>query len=199
VHLPPGEALVSCDSGLKGEPRLNLMLASGGLAGLRLCIDFRWEDGEPVKSCLEAPDRWQTQAAERVTIEIAPDKLVTVQQQVVTLQVIRLCSLVMFCVTRVRHTSCGDCMLSLSVAARVHLYLWDAMVHVRAAKQPRSLTAARLGVGACLWDGAFVLTAYIAAQPVDTYAGGFLDNCILSSLSFAVHPKLVKILIQHVH
>ncbi|DBA83657.1 TPA: hypothetical protein ACH3X1_006213 [Trebouxia sp. C0004] len=45
------------------------------------------------------------------------------------------------------------------------------MVHVCAAKQPRSLTGARLGVGACLWDGAFVLTAYIAAQPVDTYAG----------------------------
>ncbi len=84
VHLPPGEALVSCDFGLKGESRFNLILAFGGLAGLKLCINFRWEDGEPVKSCLEAPDRWQTQAAERVTIEIAPDKLVTVQQQVVT-------------------------------------------------------------------------------------------------------------------
>lgn len=28
---------VSCDFGLKGEPRLNLVLASGGLAGLNLC------------------------------------------------------------------------------------------------------------------------------------------------------------------
>ena len=37
--------------------------------------------------------------------------------------------------------------------------------------QPRSLTAARLGVGACLWDGAFVLTAYLASQPANTYAG----------------------------
>lgn len=45
------------------------------------------------------------------------------------------------------------------------------MVHLCAAKQPRSLTGARLGVGACLWDGAFVLTAYIAAQPANSYAG----------------------------
>ncbi len=90
-------------------------------------------------------------------------------------------------------------MLPLPVAACVRRYLWDAMVHVCAAKQPRSLTGARLGVGACLWDGAFVLTAYIAAQPVDTYAGGFLGNCTLLSFSFAVHPKQVNILIQHVH
>jgi hypothetical protein len=79
-------------------------------------------------------------------------------------------------------------MLPLPVAACVHQYLWDAMVHVCAAKQPRSLTGARLGVGACLWDGAFVLTAYIAAQPADTYAGGLLGKCTLLSLAFAVHP-----------
>ena len=100
VHLPPGKDLVSCDFGLKGESRINLILASGGPAGLKLCIDFRWEDGEPVKSCLEAPDRWQTQAAERVTIEIAPDKLVTVQQQVVTSSAV----LVMYCVKCPKHT-----------------------------------------------------------------------------------------------
>ena len=88
-------------------------------------------------------------------------------------------------------------MLSLPVAARVYLYLQDVMVHVCAAKQPRSLTGARLGVGACLWDGAFVLTAYIAAQPVDTYAGGVLGNWIVMSLSFAVHPKQMNNLIQH--
>lgn len=46
--------------------------------------------------------------------------------------------------------------------------LWCALL---AAKQPRSLTAARLGVGACLWDGAFVLTAYLSTQPPDTFAG----------------------------
>ena len=40
-----------------------------------------------------------------------------------------------------------------------------------AAKQPRSLTAARLGVGACLWDGAFVLTAYLLTQPSGTFTG----------------------------
>ncbi len=51
------------------------------------------------------------------------------------------------------------------------------IVPVCAAKQPRSLTGARLGVGACLWDGAFVLTAYIAGQTADTYTGGLLAAC----------------------
>lgn len=37
--------------------------------------------------------------------------------------------------------------------------------------QPRALTAARLGVGACIWDGALVLAAYLAAQPPGTFAG----------------------------
>ena len=37
--------------------------------------------------------------------------------------------------------------------------------------QPRSLTAARLGVGACIWDGALVLAAWAAAQPAGTFAG----------------------------
>ena len=37
--------------------------------------------------------------------------------------------------------------------------------------QPRALTAARLGVGACIWDGALVLAAYLAAKPPGTFAG----------------------------
>ena len=49
-----------------------------------------WEDGEPVKSCLEAPDRWQVQAAERVTVEINPEQLVIVQQQVVSPPLLKL-------------------------------------------------------------------------------------------------------------
>lgn len=49
-----------------------------------------WEDGEPVKSCLEAPDRWQVQAAERVTVEINPEQLVIVQQQVVSQPFLKL-------------------------------------------------------------------------------------------------------------
>ena len=39
------------------------------------------------------------------------------------------------------------------------------------AVQPRSLTAAKLGVGACAWDGALVLCSYLAAQPRGTFAG----------------------------
>lgn len=35
-----------------------------------------------MKSFLQSPDRWQTQAAERVTVELTADKTLTVQQQV---------------------------------------------------------------------------------------------------------------------
>ena len=37
--------------------------------------------------------------------------------------------------------------------------------------QPRALTAARGGVGAVVWDGALVLTAYLASQPADRFRG----------------------------
>ena len=52
---------------------------------------------------------------------------------------------------------------------------------MHAVQQPRSLTAARLGVGACLWDGAFVLTAYLASQPAGEFAGMLLP-CALRPL-----------------
>ncbi|KAK9844006.1 hypothetical protein WJX81_001714 [Elliptochloris bilobata] len=83
---------------------------------MRYCLEG-WEDGEPVQSWLESPNRWQTQAAERVILELAPGATITLQQQ------------------------------------------------------PRALTAARLGVGACIWDGALVMAAYLAAQPPGTFAG----------------------------
>ncbi|CAK0787864.1 hypothetical protein CVIRNUC_011086 [Coccomyxa viridis] len=35
---------------------------------------------------------------------------------------------------------------------------------IRITQQPRLLDASRAGVGACLWDSAFVLTAFLAAQ-----------------------------------
>ncbi|GAB4822736.1 hypothetical protein N2152v2_009782 [Parachlorella kessleri] len=37
--------------------------------------------------------------------------------------------------------------------------------------QPTSITAKKIGVGACLWDGALVLTAYLASQPRYKYVG----------------------------
>ena len=55
------------------------------------------------------------------------------------------------------------------------------MACLYAAKQPRSLTAARLGVGACLWHGAFVLSYYISSQPADSLAGSVIQpslHCI---------------------
>ncbi|KAK9815244.1 hypothetical protein WJX72_000525 [[Myrmecia] bisecta] len=83
---------------------------------MKFCLEG-WEDGQPVQSWLTSPDRWQTQAAERVTVEVQPGLSVLIQQQ------------------------------------------------------PSKLTANRLGVGACLWDGALVLTAYLSAQPRDSFQG----------------------------
>ena len=37
--------------------------------------------------------------------------------------------------------------------------------------QPIALTAARGGVGAVIWDGALVLTAYLAVQPPGSFRG----------------------------
>ena len=54
------------------------------------------------------------------------------------------------------------------VSARV---LTAADCSMFCAVQPRSLTAAKLGVGACAWDGALVLCSYLAAQPRGTFAG----------------------------
>jgi hypothetical protein len=38
-------------------------------------------------------------------------------------------------------------------------------------KQPRDIPAARMGVGACLWEGELLLAAYLAAQPRHRYIG----------------------------
>lgn len=62
---------------------------------------------------------------------------------------------------------------SYGKASEVTGTLWCALL---AAKQPRSLTAARLGVGACLWDGAFVLTAFLLTQPPATFTGDAAPN-----------------------
>ena len=56
-----------------------------------------------MKSCLEAPDRWQVQAAERVTVEINPEQLVIVQQQVVSPPFLKLWRL-----TALKCSSCNN-------------------------------------------------------------------------------------------
>lgn len=67
---------------------------------------------------------------------------------------------------------------------------------MHAVQQPRSLTAARLGVGACLWDGAFVLTAYLASQPTGAFAGMLLPCALppLPQLHCLMHIKLNNVL-----
>ena len=38
-------------------------------------------------------------------------------------------------------------------------------------QQPHALTAARMGVGACLWEGELLLAAYLSSQPLHRYIG----------------------------
>lgn len=112
----------------------------------KLSCAYRWEDGLPVQSWLDRPNRWQTQAAERVTLELSPGNTVAMQQQASS-----------SCWATV-HIACAPAR-SLSSNSQ------------SCGMQPRALTAARLGVGACIWDGALVLAAYLAAQPPGTFAG----------------------------
>lgn len=56
-------------------------------------------------------------------------------------------------------------------AERVAVTLGPLPAPLAVVQQPNSLTARRLGVGACLWDGAILLAAYLAAQPQYKYVG----------------------------
>jgi predicted nicotinamide N-methyase len=42
---------------------------------------------------------------------------------------------------------------------------------VSVVQKPRALSPDKIGVGACLWDGAIILGAYLACQPRHTYIG----------------------------
>jgi predicted nicotinamide N-methyase len=42
---------------------------------------------------------------------------------------------------------------------------------LRIIQAPRALANSKIGVGACLWDGAIILGAYLACQPRHTYIG----------------------------
>lgn len=62
-------------------------------------------------------------------------------------------------------------------------------------QQPTSLTAQKIGVGACLWDGAILLAAYLIAQPhykfvgakcIELGAGVGLVSAALASLGACV-------------
>ena len=77
-------------------------------------------------------------------------------------------------------------------------------------QQPNSLTGARIGVGACLWDGALLLAAYLISQPhykyvgakcVELGAGVGLVSVVLAHLSAAVIttdiPKVLPLLAQN--
>lgn len=41
----------------------------------------------------------------------------------------------------------------------------DGDVTVAIQQQPNALTAKKMGVGACVWDGAFLLAAYLGGRP----------------------------------
>jgi len=44
-------------------------------------------------------------------------------------------------------------------------------IALRVVQAPRALANEKVGVGACLWDGAIILGAYLACQPRHTYIG----------------------------
>lgn len=75
-----------------------------------------WEDGNKVSKTLDAPDRWEVHAAERVVITLGDYRVCTVQE-------------------------------------------------------PHGLTGGRIGVGACVWDGALLLAGYLASQPHYKFVG----------------------------
>jgi hypothetical protein len=41
-------------------------------------------------------------------------------------------------------------------------------------QNPTALKGSNVRVGACAWDGAYVLSSYLDAQPPGTFAGGLL-------------------------
>ena len=51
-------------------------------APLKIHYAVRWEDGQPVKATIDAPNRWQVQAAEKLTVKLQPGVSITLQQQV---------------------------------------------------------------------------------------------------------------------
>ena len=69
--------------------------------------------------------------------------------------------------------SSSRCVCSLHVPCQSGTRSYQSLCDLDAVlrPQPRALTAARLGVGACIWDGALVLAAWAAAQPAGTFAG----------------------------
>lgn len=46
-------------------------------------------------------------------------------------------------------------------------------------QNPTAITGSNIRVGACAWDGAFVLSAYLDAQPAGTFAGEGLP-CLMN-------------------
>eukprot|EP00884_Botryococcus_braunii_P001661 jgi/Botrbrau1/11496/Bobra.0360s0017.2 len=82
---------------------------------MKCCLEG-WEDGVPVKSWLKELDRGQAQAAERVTVELAPGM--------------------------------------------------NVLIH-----QKPQLLKGKLGVGACIWDGALVLAEYISGLAIESIGG----------------------------
>lgn len=90
-------------------------------------------------------------------------------------------------------------------AERIVVRLQDLQLTVE--QRPRDLSHDKLGVGACVWDGAIILSAYLASQPRHRYigckaielgAGVGLVSLVLGKLGGHVHAtdidKLVPLL-----
>lgn len=95
---------------------------------------------------LEAPDRWEVHSAEEVLLTLGDLKLRVIQQVCMgTRWVLRLNT-------------------TWPVVA-----MFASFLPLQA--QPSGLTAKKVGVGACLWDGALVLAAYLRTLPRHRFHG----------------------------
>jgi len=94
-------------------------------------------------------------------------------------------------------------------AERVVVQLYDLQLTVL--QRPRDLNHDKLGVGACVWDGAIILAAYLATQPrhrfigckaIELGAGVGLVSLVLGKLGAHVHAtdidKIIPLLGKNV-
>eukprot|EP00889_Picochlorum_renovo_P002569 jgi/Picre1/29599/NNA_004984.t1 len=91
-------------------------------------------------------------------------------------------------------------------AESIVVRLYDLQLTVE--QKPRDLSHDKLGVGACVWDGAIILSAYLASQPRHRYigckaielgAGVGLVSLVLGKMGGHVHATELEKLVPLLH
>ena len=93
----------------------------------------------PYRTTLTSVDRWRVQNSDTITVSVA-ELGIRIKQQV-----------------------CRRIYAALNPMEFNHQGIpATTLPELSSASQPRLLDAARVGVGACLWDSSFVLTAFLS-------------------------------------